>query len=172
VDRNSDPVPWITYPAIDFLEPRLRPEMSVFEFGSGNSTLWWAARVSKVTAVEHNASWAAEIGGQMPDTVDLHHVPLERGGDYCRFAQQTGERYDVIVVDGRDRVNCAVHSVGSLTDDGVIVWDNTERSRYRKGLDALAKQGFRRLPLRGPSPINTWASETSILYRSANCLGI
>jgi hypothetical protein len=62
--------------------------------------------------------------------------------------------------------------VGSLTEDGVIIWDNTERTRYRKGLDALEGQGFRRLALRGPSPINTWASETCILYRPANCLGI
>lgn len=170
--RDGRPVPWITYPAIDFLERRVRPEMSIFEFGSGNSTLWWAERVASVTAVEHNESWYTDISAQMPGNVELNYVDLEPGGEYSRFARNTSRLFDVIVVDGRDRVNCAVNSMGCLTDGGVILWDNTERTRYQKGFDVLGGAGFRRLEFCGPSPINTWASETSVFYRPSNCLGI
>src|SRR5437016_5174452 len=42
---DGSPLPWYTYSAIHFLEPRLRDDLKVFEYGSGHSTLWYAARV-------------------------------------------------------------------------------------------------------------------------------
>jgi hypothetical protein len=172
VDRELRPIPWITYPAIDFLAERVTKDMSVFEFGSGNSTLWWADRVAHVCCVEHDPGWADEIRSSLPANVDLYHVELDSDGEYCRVARETGRRFHVVVVDGRDRANCAIQSIDSLRSDGVIVWDNTERRRYRVGLNALRKRGFRRLRFRGPTPIDTWASETSVLYRPGNCLGL
>lgn len=172
VDAEGRPVPWITYPALSFLERRVTAEMSVFEFGSGNSTLWWAERVRDVTAVEHDESWATRVAARMPPNASVAHVALVADGDYSRFAQRSGRRYQVIVVDGRDRVNCALASVESLAPDGVMVWDNTERKRYAVGLRRLSKAGFRRIDFRGPSPINTFESQTSVLYRPRNCLGI
>jgi len=47
----------MTYPAIRFLERRLSNSLEVFEFGSGNSTLWWAERVSRIDSCEHDAQW-------------------------------------------------------------------------------------------------------------------
>ena len=34
-------IPWFSYAAIDFLEDYLQPEMSVFEYGTGGSTLFF-----------------------------------------------------------------------------------------------------------------------------------
>ncbi len=172
VDQAGRPIPWITYPALSFLEQRVSPEMRVFEFGSGNSTLWWAERVRDVTAVEHDESWAARVAESIPSNASVSHVPLEAGGDYCRAAQRSRRLYHVIVIDGRDRVNCGVSSLNCLRQDGVIVWDNTERRRYAPGLRALDKAEFRRIDFRGPSPLNTFESQTSIFYRRTNCLNI
>jgi len=53
------PVPWYTYPAISELN-RITPEnATVFEFGSGNSTLWWRAHAKHVVSVEHDPLWFA-----------------------------------------------------------------------------------------------------------------
>ena len=172
VDHEGRPLPWITYPALSFLASRITPRMSVFEFGSGNSTLWWAERVADVTAVEHDESWATRVAERMPANASVTHVPLVAGGDYSHHAQRSGRRYNVVVVDGRDRVNCAVSSVETLTPDGVMIWDNTERRRYAVGLRRLEKAGFRRIDFRGPAPINTFESQTSVLYRPGNCLDI
>lgn len=172
VDREGRPLPWITYPAIAFLDGRVKPDFTVFEFGSGNSTLWWAERVSHVTCVEHDPEWAEEIASKVPDNVDFNHVALEPDGDYCRFAAASGRQYHVIVIDGRDRVNCALRSVEHLRDDGVFVWDNTERRRYEVGLRRLREMGFRQIGFRGPLPIVNWECETSVLYRPENCLGL
>lgn len=172
VDRDGNPIPWITYAAIAFLSTRTRPDMRVFEFGSGNSTLWWAQRVRDVRAVEHDEGWARQVARSLPPNATVSHVPLTPGGDYSRSASRTNQRFHVVVIDGRDRVNCALASTGSLRDDGVILWDNSERGRYQHGLAALAKEGFKRIGFRGLAPIGTWATETSLLYREGNCLGI
>ena len=34
-DGNGNPIPWISYPAISFLDGRVNPALEVFEFGSG-----------------------------------------------------------------------------------------------------------------------------------------
>jgi hypothetical protein len=107
VDAEGRPLPWITYGAIDFLTERARETFTVFEFGSGNSTLWWAERVAHVTSVEHDEKWAQRVARRLPGNVTYSYVPLERDGDYCRAASASGETFDIVVVDGRDRVNCA-----------------------------------------------------------------
>jgi hypothetical protein len=56
VDASGRPIPWISYAAIDFLERRIPGDAEVFEYGAGNGTLWWAERVARVDAVEHDKS--------------------------------------------------------------------------------------------------------------------
>ncbi len=51
-------LPWIPFPAIIKLERWLNSSMTVLEFGSGASTLFFASRVAKVESVEHESSWA------------------------------------------------------------------------------------------------------------------
>ena len=53
----SDKNPWISFSAIDFMKEILHPNMTVFEYGSGGSTLFWASRVKKVISVEHDKVW-------------------------------------------------------------------------------------------------------------------
>jgi Methyltransferase domain len=172
VDADAQPIPWYRYTAIDFLQERACADQRIFEFGSGNSTLWWARRAKSVTAVEHDPGWAAKVREGIPENATLLEVPLEPDGEYCRTPQRTESLYEIIVIDGRDRVNCALQCLGSLTDDGVIVWDDSQRRRYRRGLDFLAEHGFRRLRFTGLGPIAPNNGETSVLYRPSNCFDI
>src|SRR5688572_22901839 len=52
VTQGGEPIPWYTYSAIDFLAERLPPDATVFEFGAGHSTLWYARRVARVVSVD------------------------------------------------------------------------------------------------------------------------
>lgn len=58
-DRNSvaDELPWINFPALEFLERQLRPEYKVFEFGGGGSTLFFCKNVAEVATVEDHSEW-------------------------------------------------------------------------------------------------------------------
>ena len=172
IDPEGRPLPWINYPTIDFLARHVRPDMSVFEYGCGHGTLWWAARVREVIACEHDAEWIERIRTRAPAHVTLRHVPLQVDGDYCRVVAGYPGRFDIVVIDGRDRVNCARHAPTGLKPGGVIVWDNTEREEYRPGFEALAAAGFRRVEFMGLVPGLNEKLEASVFYRDGNVFGL
>src|SRR5437763_13704224 len=47
-------LPWFSYAAIDFLDLFLEPHMTVCEYGSGGSTLFFARRTKSVLSIEAN----------------------------------------------------------------------------------------------------------------------
>jgi len=172
VNRSGEPIPWFTYPFLEFLSNRLHRDMSVFEYGAGASTLWWARNVRRVIACEHDLNWFNKINKQLPANVNIFHVDLTPGGAYAEKILEYPGQFDVVVIDGRDRERCAINSVNSLTSAGVIIWDNTNRESYRNGIKELKELGFRQLAFVGFAPICAWKCETSVFYRDNNCLGI
>lgn len=172
VDMKGNPIPWLTYPCLRFLEDRIDANFLVFEYGCGNSTLWWAGKVSKVISCEHDQTWFHKLSCCVPRNVEIVHRDLIYGGEYSREASKYDNYFDVIVIDGRDRVNCAKNSLGALTKKGVLIWDNTERDEYREGFEYLQTEGFKRIDFWGMGPLNTAQWCTSIFYRRDNCLGI
>jgi hypothetical protein len=170
VDRDGKPVAWYTYPCRAFLEMRLTPDMRVFEYGAGNSTLWYAERVAQVVAVEHDPEWAAILRPQLPSNCELVMTPNDES--YLQ-AIKDFDPFDVVVVDGMRRPQAAIAALDGLKPDGVMIWDNSDwEEEFNAGFPALEAQGFRRIPFRGLGPVNRHAWETSIIYRDENCLGI
>ena len=74
-DRHG-PVPWYTYPAQMLLERVVEPHFRVFEYGSGNSSLWWAKRVAEVVSVEHDEKWATKIRAKAPSNLKVIARPI------------------------------------------------------------------------------------------------
>lgn len=172
VDAQGLAIPWVTYAFIDFIKDRLSADLSLFEYGSGNSTLFYAARVKQVYAVEHNEAWYQKILSSKPANVELIYSKLEKGGAYCQMANSQQEPFDVIIVDGRDRVNCCKQALTALTPRGVIVLDDSERTEYREAQDFLLQQGFKVIHFSGISPGLFYPKATSVFYKTENCLNI
>lgn len=57
IDKDGNPIPWYTYPAIEYLSQFDYGDKKVFEFGCGNSSLFWAVRAQEVISIEDNPSW-------------------------------------------------------------------------------------------------------------------
>lgn len=169
IDGQGRPLPWFTYPSIAFLAPRILPDMRVFEYGAGQSSSWWAVRVKDVIAVEHDPDWHAKVQASTPANARVLYRPLGQG--YID-AVDGHHPFDIVVIDGRRRVDCAPHAAQALTKAGVIVWDNSEREQYQGGLDLLHRLGFRRLDFEGLGPVATISWTTTVFYREENCLGI
>jgi hypothetical protein len=172
VGAHGCPIPWITYPCLAFLEPRVGRDMVVFEYGMGNSTLWWAERVARVVSCEHDKEWHDRIAPRCPSNVTVHRIELSEGGPYANKVAERPNEYDIVVIDGRDRINCAKNCVGALKKDGVVLWDNSDLTEYQEGYAVLGQRGFRRVDFWGMGPIGVDAWCTSIFYRSENCLKI
>ena len=172
LNKNKEPIPWWTYSSIYFLDKRIKKGMNIFEFGSGNSTLWFASKGCFLNTYEHNLNWYNYLKDKLPSNVNYNYCPLEKNGDYCKSITRQNNKFDIVIVDGRDRVNCMLNSINYLTEKGVLICDNSDRNYYEVGFKYLKRNGFKRLEFYGHSPINIKSTETSIFYREKNCLDI
>lgn len=179
-DCENKPVPWYTYPMIEFLKDRLKKNMNVFEYGSGFSTLFYSERVKHVVSIEHDYGWYQKIQEVRPENVELQHIKLDKIGngggytkEYSKAVLKYHEEFDVICIDGRDRNRCAKNSIPALKRDGVIIFDDTDREQYNEAYQYLQAAGFRRLDFKGliPSLLDKKGC-TSIFYRAENCFGL
>lgn len=178
-------VPWWTYDSIerveDFLKSRDAPR--VFEYGSGASTVWLAKRAQEVVSVDHDAGWIdfsrprlAELGNAKVDLVPADPQPVSdhryhsgksgyRGQSFKTYVEAIDRwpgTFDLIVVDGRARAACLMKAVERLADDGMIIFDNSHRRRYRR---AIAASGLEARVTRGLVPSLPLPDETTLLRR-------
>ncbi len=170
--KNDEPLPFYTYPMIDFLTPRLIYEFEIFEFGAGYSTIYFSKRGKHITTVEHDSDWYETMTAILPDNVTLIYQEFATDGDYCKTAQKTGKRYDIIIIDGRDRVNCIKQAIDTLKGNGVMILDDAERERYREGISFLLNKDFRKIDFWGMSPGSSINKNTALFYKENNCLDI
>jgi len=59
--RGGELIPWITYPALDFLERLTLNKFKVVEFGSGASTLWFARNCKEIKSYEFDSDYYDKI---------------------------------------------------------------------------------------------------------------
>jgi hypothetical protein len=162
----------MNYAVIALLERRLNKTLSVFEYGSGYSTLFYARCVRSVISVEDDQAWYASIGSRLPPNASLLFVPNDVDGEYCRTIARTGDCFDVVVVDGKDRVNCVKQSMQALSSRGVIVLDDSQRARYAPAISYAQDNGYLTVDFEGLKPSASSWFRSTIIYRRENCLGL
>jgi hypothetical protein len=179
-------VPWWTYGAIDAVEAWLGARTSnvrAFEWGSGASTIWLARRVAELHSVEHHAGFGAMIQQQLategqtwatltivePEPTDAPVIGSAKEGhgrlDFSRYVEHidaVGGTFQLVVVDGRAREACLTAALPHLADDGLIVFDNSMRRRYRA---AIASAPVVEQPYRGLTPTLPYPDQTSLLRK-------
>ena len=171
VDADYKPIPWFTYSAIDFLKERLNNNLNILEFGIGNSTIFLGERVKKVTSLEHNKEWYQKILKKIPANAELTITSSLSAKDYLQpLANEL--RFDVIIVDGLFRNECIKTSLKHLSEVGIIILDDSERTDYAEGISFLINNGFRQLNFSGIAPGIFFRKCTTIFYKDKNCMNI
>ena len=99
VDKSGLPIPWYTYPTIEFLSHLDLSSFRVFEYGSGNSTLWWAARSKQVTSVEDNELWFKKVKLLLKE----QNVEYRLEKDLQKYSTMATNDFEVYIVDGKYR---------------------------------------------------------------------
>ena len=153
-------LPWWTLRAtalVDrFLAGRTAPQ--VFEYGSGASTVFLAKRAEIVVSAEHDPKWHALVTEKVashanvlatlveappaePDCVHWSRHPAWSGRDfrdYVHAIDRFAGQFDLIVIDGRCRAHCLKAALRRVKPDGLILFDNAGRRRYRAALETCA----------------------------------
>jgi len=154
LSASGSPIPWYTYPAIDFLAQRDFKNRNILEFGGGQSTLWWSARARSVLTVEENLEWVATLGSRIGSNVSLHYVPADlatRDIEPVRAVLATHPiaKFDVIVIDGHLREELISLAFGHLASGGAVLLDNAEGYGI---YEALKEKNCRRIDFYGFAP--------------------
>lgn len=156
--------PWYTYPAIEFIKGLDTSGMDVFEWGSGYSSLFWAEKgVSEIISVEDHEEWYNEI--TLKKHANNRIVLLKERSEYVNAIEQENKKFDIIIVDGKYRLDCSLKAIPYLKEGGIIVLDNSDW--FVKSAEYLRSSGLIQVDFAGFGPINGYTWVTSVFFSRA-----
>jgi hypothetical protein len=158
LDKDNNAIPWYTYPAIDYLKQFDFSAKAVFERGSGYSTRFWAERCKSLVSVEDNEEWFERIKDCLPENVQYQFLCTTE--DYVNYIRCHDNQFDIIIIDGNHRYECAEAALEKLAENGMIILDN---SNWEQNIaDILRDSGLIEVDMSGFGPINPYTWTTSL----------
>jgi hypothetical protein len=182
------PSPWICFPAIDYIKEWAQNQngISVFEYGSGGSTLFWLSMNFQVISIEHDQNWYAKIKEIVPGDARLDYrliepdhcsqVPAEYNSheeQYLCFGFRSyvtqidlfpDEMFDIVLVDGRSRPFCIKHAVSKVRKGGILILDNADTPYYLQDTRQYLNL-FKELEFSGVTPTLKWFTQTNVYLK-------
>ena len=152
-------LPWITVPVIKFLNKFLRPKQKIAEFGVGGSTIFFLKKGVSLLSIEHDPKYFQEIKQKVytkkleknwrgfiipPQTKKRRNLSYANPRNYLSSENQrldfkkyakaiekySDEFFDLVLIDGRARPSCIMHSAKKIKIGGFLIIDNAERPYY------------------------------------------
>lgn len=181
-ERNATTVklrsPWWPYRAIDWVATALPERARVFEYGGGGSTLWLEDRGATVTVAEHDEEWHKHLARLRGVSTRLMFRPASTSGvvtseavpgyldSYVTAIREVPDgSLDLVIIDGRARVECARHAMPKVKPGGLLLFDDTDRARYQPAIQMLS--AWERHDFPGLKPGQRFPAQTSIWRRPA-----
>ena len=164
IDARGEPIPWYTYPAIEYIKQLDFSDKSVFEYGAGNSTVFWSRIAARVVSVEHDEVWYQTVSRQVTMAATVIFEPdLEC---FVSTITRVPGRFDVIVIDGParglTRLKCCKTARDYLNDGGLIILDNSEW--LPESTAFLRSTGLLQVDMTGFAPLNANTGTTSFFF--------
>jgi hypothetical protein len=186
-------IPWLVFDAIKYLDNLVIESKTIFEYGSGASTLYWLKRGAKCMSVEHDTKWGLKVQKYLNNftNIDYRIVPpqkelkfqtdsyndpfayISKGKEYNNlsfknYVQQIDEftdgYFDIILIDGRARPSCIQHACHKVRPGGLLIVDDADRDYYFQKTSELLVN-FEKISFIGPGPSIPLIWQTDIFVR-------
>lgn len=126
--------PWFTHGALDVLDEMDLSDKNILEWGSGSSTVWFAAKAKSVVSIEANSKWYGDVIRELNQHNLFHKVSLilrkTNEGDQSKIDYYTevpeGFKPDIVVVDGILRYECILKAL-TLPRPFILIVDNWQQ---------------------------------------------
>lgn len=120
--------PWISYDAQREIDLFLasRPFPRVLEFGSGQSTRWYARRCADIVSLEADPIWYARIQPQLSGISGIDYRLASNREEFA-FPKVDG-RFDLVMIDGPWRDDCVDFAIERAASGAIIYLDNSDKS--------------------------------------------
>jgi len=139
--------PWMSPIEIDFIKEYLSEDKVMLEYGSGGSTGFFPQFVKEYYSIEHVEDWYEEVGEHLltlpykdkvhnylikPDYPRTIPTKYREFKSYIEYVDTINKKYDIVLIDGRARAQCAEYVIPYLNDDAVVfIHDYYMRHSYR-----------------------------------------
>ena len=155
INHSQRPLPWMNYEVIDCIRKLIKENSRVFEYGSGQSTLFWLSEGAEVVSVEHDEDFYKQlfpklkglikyllIKPELSSEVDIYNPASSTLFQSSSFEGYSFEKYvksidayddeffDFVIVDGRARPSCIKNSISKVKSGGKLIIDNSDRDYY------------------------------------------
>ena len=137
----------------------LKNPKKIFECGAGYGTLYFSGLLSSSvdwTSIEHDSSWFNIISFyNTKKNVKINLVPANNRKwsdshgegsyeDLIDYIEYPGKKkiFDMIIIDGRNRISCMKKVSEILRDKGVVVLQDANRARYHSYFERLGHYVF------------------------------
>jgi len=169
---------WINYKAIKYIENFITKNSRVLEYGSGASTFWFAKRCKDLTSIEHDEKYYQMVKKILkknrikcdynfckPEILSnnykSHKIKDLTFKNYVLKGNSSKKKFDIIFIDGRCRIKCLQNSLKLIKKNGLIIFDNSNRKEYKKGISRFP---LKRKTIVGLCPSLPYFSETTFFF--------
>ena len=121
-------VPMISFRARRVIATMLGPQSKMIEFGSGNSTPWFAAHAGMIVSIEDDSNWYDHVQKLLTE-LDIKNVKhkLRTKINYSDLSEIDNATLDFALVDGTDREGCIRSVVPKLKPGAFLYLDNSDK---------------------------------------------
>lgn len=158
VAADGRPIPWYTYPAIEYFNQWDVRGLNIFEYSSGNSSLYWADRGANVYSIEHDPEWFQHVSQQSCKLQDF--VLASDKESYSQSIRQYNIEFDIIIIDGVWRNECACEALRHSANKPFIILDNSDW--YTDVAGFVRGHGYFQIDWNGFGPLNPYAWTTTL----------
>jgi len=159
IDQHGKPIPWFTYPAIEYLDSLELDDALIFKWGSGNSIVYFSERCLSIGSIESDIRRLEFQRSNIRNNQLIHFRPELSEDYYLAINHGIHEFCDIIIVDGKQRDKCCRQTIPKLKKSGILILDNSDR--YPKLCQSLRDSSFIQIDFHGHGPINSYTWTTS-----------
>jgi len=116
----------------------------VLEFGSGQSTVFFAQKCREVFSIEHDEQWYNRINKELSERglKNVHYFLYSDQRYWQSVIEYDDQFFDAILIDGNYREEAAIAVLPKLKPGGIMVIDDVQRYIPGKSLSPNAKRNF------------------------------
>jgi precorrin-6B methylase 2 len=194
VNLGDQNIPWIPFTLKIWLDKILKPDMTIYEFGSGLSTIYLSTKVKTIISVEHEKEWFDLTNNELkkkgiinceyhliePETLyeeSLNNINNKHRSNLVKFSNFHFKKYiesidsypdkyfDLIFIDGRARIGCILQSLEKIKSGGFLVLDDSNEKKYKITEKLLKK--YERRDFYGITLLNPYIYSSKISFGKA-----
>ena len=147
--------PWMSKAEIELIKKYLTTDKIMLEYGCGGSTTYFPQYVKEYYSIEHDIEWFHKVKSKTQNLKNLQIFNIPKNSttknvvtardwfsldisskykdfyDYIRFPQKLNIKFDIVLIDGRARPECAKFISDFLNHNAIVfIHDYWLRKHY------------------------------------------